>query len=492
MLSPRSSSVVLPVPAPASGPHSNARHRTPVARPGGIGRHADTEMPVAYGRPRGGIQEWVALPMEPPRSPRSSWGSEVDGVRLSGRTAVPGPRRKDDAQRRRCRPPTGQLQGLRAHPGHAVGPVRDPRCGPLRGGPPLPPEEAISDITGRDPDLPPLRLELAEIAAGTTTLQQRAQAVLERLGQILPVDAAWLAVRDPERRRHTPLATTGLAEPLRRYFLTPEADAEVDQLDLNRWRPPMLVSEIPLPLPELRAWAEHLLPAGIRGGLAAGLFTATGRHVGFLSLLSEDPHRPDRIHRRLVAAVTSVVADELDRTGRISETARIVEAAAAGVVLTRGGDTLTLPGLPDHRLLTRGSPILTTAAGELADTRAHISFLAPLPGCDREPLVRVTAFDCAVPDLDHLSAAVLLSAPGDLRGLETLDPRVLGLLIDGTTSIPAIAAALGVGAARVADALGAALVALSAPNLTAAAVRALRAGLRIPPPLATTGPATTD
>jgi hypothetical protein len=384
------------------------------------------------------FREWVALPMEPPRSPGHREESGVDGGR------------------------------------------------PLRAA-----EEAISDMSGRDPDLPALRLELAEIAAGTTTLQQRAQAVLERLGRILPVDAAWLAVRDPERRRHTPLATTGLAEPLRRYFLTPEADAEVDHLDLNRWRPPMLVSEIPIPLSELRAWAEHLLPAGFRGGLAAGLFTATGRHVGFLSLLSEDPHRPDRIDRRIVAAVTSVIADDLDRTREISETARIVEAAAAGAVLTRGGDTLTLPGLPDHRLLTRGSPILTTAARELADTRAHISFLAPLPGSDRESLVRVTAFDCAVPGLDHLSGAVLLSPPGDRRGLRKLDLLVLGLLIDGTTSIPAIAAAVGVGATRVADALGRALVALSASNLAAAAVRALRAGLRIPPQLAEAGPAGT-
>jgi len=346
-------------------------------------------------------------------------------------------------------------------------------------------------MSGRDPDLPALQRELAEIAAGTTTLQQRAQAVLERLGHILPFDAAWLAVRDPERRRHTPVATTGPAEPLRRYFLTPEADAEVDQLHLNRWRPPMLAGEIPIPLPELRAWAEHLLPAGFRGGLAAGLFTPTGRHLGFLSLLSEDPHRPDEIDRRIVGAVASVIAAELDRTREIFETARIVEGAAAGVVLTRGGDTLTLPGLPDHRLLTRGSPILTTAARELADTRAHISFLAPLPGCDREPLVRVTAFDCAVPELDNLSAAVLLSPPGDLRGLRTLDLRVLGLLVDGTTSIPAIAAVLGVDAARVADALGAALVGLSAANLTAAAVGALRAGLRIPPQLTGAGRATT-
>src|SRR3954451_16027310 len=243
-------------------------------------------------------------------------------------------------------------------------------------------------MTGWNPQLTRLRQQLTQLALTPgADLAQRSAAALEALGRVLPSDAAWLAVRDPEARRHTPLATAGAAEPLRSYFQTPVADAEVDALGLNRHRPPMLASEIPVPLAELHAWADHLLPAGFRGGLAAGLFTPGGRHIGFLSLLSGDPARPGP-------------AD------------RIIEAAAAGVVLTRGGDTLPLPGLPDHRLLTRGSSILTTAARELADIRAHISFLAPLPGSGREPLVRVTAFDCAVPDLDHLSAAVLLSPPG--------------------------------------------------------------------------------
>jgi hypothetical protein len=68
---------------------------------------------------------------------------------------------------------------------------------------------------------------------------------------------------------HIALATAGAAGPLRRYFQTPDADAEVDQIGLNRHRPPMLASEIPEPLSELHAWADHLLPAGFRGGLAA-------------------------------------------------------------------------------------------------------------------------------------------------------------------------------------------------------------------------------
>lgn len=212
-------------------------------------------------------------------------------------------------------------------------------------------------MTGRNPQLTRLRQQLAQIALTPgADLAERSAAALEALGRVLPFDAAWLAVRNPEARRHTPLATAGAAEPLRSYFQTPVADAEVDALGLNRHRPPMLASEIPMPLPELHAWADHLLPAGFRGGLAARLFTPGGRHIGFLSLLSGDRARPGPADREVVAAVTAVLAHGLDRARQIADTAGIIEAASAGVVLTRGGDILPLPGLPDHRLLAPGSP----------------------------------------------------------------------------------------------------------------------------------------
>jgi hypothetical protein len=235
-------------------------------------------------------------------------------------------------------------------------------------------------MTMWNPDVVRLRQQLARIATTPDTLHDRAAAVLAVLGQVLPFDAAWLAVRDPEQGRHTPLATAGTAEPLRRYFQTPEADAEVDQLGLNRHRPPMLASEIPVPLSELHAWTDHLLPAGFRGGLAAGLFTPGGRHVGFLSLLSENPSRPSPADREAIAAVTAVIAHGLDRTREIAATTRIVEAASAGVVLTHSGDTLPLPGLPDHPLLAPDSRILDTAAQELARSNTAITFLSPWPG----------------------------------------------------------------------------------------------------------------
>jgi hypothetical protein len=338
-------------------------------------------------------------------------------------------------------------------------------------------------MTDPHPHIAQLRLQLAEIALSTTGMQERAAAVLETLGRVLPFDAAWLAVRDPEQHRHTPLATRGPADALRRYFCTPEADVEVEQLGLNHRRPPMLASEISVPLPELRAWAEHLLPAGFRGGLAAGLFTPSGRHVGFLALLTEDPARPDVADRQLIATVAGIVAHGLDRAQEMADTARIVQAAGAGVVLTRGGETEPLPGLPGHRLLVAGSAILTAAAAELADGDTYRSFLTPTTGSDGEGLLRVTALNCARPDLDHLTTAVLLSPPGDLRGLAPRDLRVLGLLAAGVTQRPALAAGLGLDERAVADALAAAQLALQASDLTATATYAIRTGLRIPPQL---------
>jgi hypothetical protein len=335
-------------------------------------------------------------------------------------------------------------------------------------------------MSGSDPELPGLRLDFARLAGSCETVEERAAAILQQLERILVFDAGWLAVRDPERHRHVPVATTGAAAPLQEYFERPEADDEVDLLGLNRRRPPMLASEIPSPLCEVRAWADHLLPAGFREGMAAGLFTRTGRHIGFLSLLSTDTSRPSQADRQVVAALTTMIADDLDRTRDIGETARIVASATAGVVLTQEGHVLPLPGLPDDRLLAPGSPVPTVAANELADSGGYVSFLAPAYDAGDEQLIRVIALDFARPDLDHLAAALLLCPPGDLRGLTMLDLRVLGLLVEGVTEIPALTRALDVPGEAVADSFRRGLSALRTTDLTVGAVRALRGGVRVP------------
>jgi hypothetical protein len=236
-------------------------------------------------------------------------------------------------------------------------------------------------MSGREPELPHLRLEFARVAASSATVHERAATILQQLGRILPFDAGWLALRDPERHRHVPLATTGAAEPLRNYFGRPEADEEVELLGLSRRRQPMLASEVPSPLAEVSAWADHLLPAGFRQGLAAPLFAGNGRHIGFLSLLSTDPSRPNPADRRVVAAITTVIAHDLDRIRDVAETARIVENAGAGVVLTRGGGVLPLPGLPGAPCWRRArrssrSPLTSWPTAARTSRSSHL-LLAP-------------------------------------------------------------------------------------------------------------------
>jgi hypothetical protein len=76
--------------------------------------------------------------------------------------------------------------------------------------------------------------------------------------------------------------------------------------------------------------------------------------VGFLSLISEDPARPTWADREAIAAVTTVIAQGLDRTRELAETARIVEAAGAGVWCGSPRWTALVPNWTPGR---RGDPV---------------------------------------------------------------------------------------------------------------------------------------
>jgi hypothetical protein len=322
-------------------------------------------------------------------------------------------------------------------------------------------------------------VEMAGIAA-YGGVEERAQALVEVLQRVIPAEAFWLALRDPERGTHAPLATAGDAAPLGAYFQTEVAEAEVELLGLNRWRPPMLVRDLPVPPLELRAWADHLWPAGFRGGLAAGLFTQDGRHLGFLSLLTDDTGRPTGADRDLIGVLTPLIAHAVDRMRTATAVASIVEGAVAGAVLTHGGEALELPGLPPHPLLVTGSPVLRVAAARLRGGCSHATFLCPdSSSAAGAALVRVTVLGCAMPHLDHLLAAVTVSPPGPLRGLVHRQLQLLGLLIEGW-SYRRIAAALGTTENDIADRFGPILAAFNAPDGTTAAVRADREGLYLP------------
>jgi DNA-binding CsgD family transcriptional regulator len=247
----------------------------------------------------------------------------------------------------------------------------------------------------------------------------------------------------------------------------------------------MTPSDLPYPVEELPSWADQLLPAGYRDAMVVSLFAPDRRQVGYLALLTESEQSPWPQMRPVLARVTAVLAHAIDPLRYLTTAAGLVQGARGGVVLHADGEIAPLPGLDGHALLAAGSPALIAAREQLAAGWNYTSFLWPLGGWHApHGHLRITAM---APSADlplHLTGLVLVSPPGDLRGLTPRELEVLGLLIDGYSNA-AIARALGVAPRTVAAHLEHILVKLAAPSRTLAAVRAERAGLFVPLSLVT-------
>jgi hypothetical protein len=272
-----------------------------------------------------------------------------------------------------------------------------------------------------------LRAEMAQIAAAAGSVEQRADALLGRLQGVIPYDAAWIAVRDPETRRHRRVGSDGDTDSLARYFALPEADDEVEALGLNRFQPPVPASALPVPLAETRAWGEYLLPAGFNDGVAMALFTDDGRHLGFLSLLAGDSRHWTVSYGGLLAGLRPIIADALDRLPSFAAAAQLIGDAVAGIVITRAGRGVRVPGLPPHPLLDEGSATLAVARRHARAPGTVAAFLSPWAGALR----RVSVLDCRDEQADHLCSLVLIRPADDASHLELSDLRLLGALVEG-------------------------------------------------------------
>jgi hypothetical protein len=126
------------------------------------------------------------------------------------------------------------------------------------------------------------------------------------------------------------LVQDGPTEALRAYVSTDDADVEMQRLGLHRFGWPMLAHRLPVPLEETRAWGDHLLPAGFRDGLAVGLFTEDGGHLGYLSLLTSQPRVVTATAAALLHTVNSLIAAAVDRMPAVAAPG----APVAGKVIT--------------------------------------------------------------------------------------------------------------------------------------------------------------
>jgi GAF domain-containing protein len=191
--------------------------------------------------------------------------------------------------------------------------------------------------------------DIADIAEAALGVPERAQALLEPLGRLVPFQGAWISLLDPERRVQPPVVAHGFGADDIAYMSGPAGVEEIEQLGLFRLRGATHVSDLSVPLQEVYSWTQFLAPAGFCGGLAVGLFAPDGRHLGVLGLNTDTDAHPTEAARELITALASVIAHAIDPLRSITAAARIVTDARAGVVLTRVGPHLRCRDSGDTR-----------------------------------------------------------------------------------------------------------------------------------------------
>lgn len=336
--------------------------------------------------------------------------------------------------------------------------------------------------------------EFAGLATEPGALPERAEALLAQLQRVLGFDAGVISLLPPDQDVHASLARLGYDERVCGYLDGPFLLEDVELAGVRGSRRPVRLRDLPVAPSELVGWAEYLRPAGFRDGMGAGLFTSDGRYLGVLGVSTEAPNRVTDAARELVGLLTTPIAAGVDPGRSLAAIAGMVGHATAGVVLTPSGAVQPLPGLPGHRLLVPGSDVLAAATAQLADGVQQASFLAPMPDlADRAAAaqaapdgaakhLRITAL-AAQPDLRRFAAAVVLAGPaGEQHGLSAQELQVLGLLVTGASN-ERIAVGLGITKRTVDGHVDHIRAKLAGRSRTAAAARALRLGLFVPPAL---------
>ncbi|GGQ76918.1 hypothetical protein GCM10010166_53560 [Couchioplanes caeruleus subsp. azureus] len=335
--------------------------------------------------------------------------------------------------------------------------------------------------SGRGRTAPPAVVaELTEIVGAPEPIAVRAEAVLTTVRHRFRFDAGRISLLDPERRIQPTLVSYGYDQRVQDYLEGRDLLHDVEVVDLHRHPAPVRISSLPVPPAELPVWAEYLHPAGFREGIAVPLRTADGRYLGLFGACTETAAPICDATCRLLARVGGLIAHAVDPMRTIAAMAAIVTDAVAGVILTRAGNTEDLPGLPRHRLLAPGSPVLEEAIACYRDGDSRAGFLTPTRPPDPPGYLKATMLACGDELPHHLTAVVVLHPAGDLRHLSHREMAVLGRLITGGTP-DQIAAALHIPLSAVIVALEQARTKLGARSTAAAVMRAADLGLYLPP-----------
>lgn len=248
--------------------------------------------------------------------------------------------------------------------------------------------------------------DVAAICAETSPVPTRAAAVLQRIGESIPLEAAALAAFDPVEGRHVTVAEIGYSDPVLTYLNDGFVNGD-PAFHTMRFRNPRPLRWCDIPdYRNMFSAHEVFIPGGFSEGSTTCLFTRDGRYTGALHLNSDSPLPISDAAVETLIALQRVVAPVMDamRPPEGRTWTELLEDAAEAALLTPDGRLVTLPGLRRDGWLADDSPLSAELLAAGHDAASHrFAWVSPTGRCHevrRTPLasgVLVTLREAAAP-----------------------------------------------------------------------------------------------
>lgn len=305
------------------------------------------------------------------------------------------------------------------------------------------------------------------IASSSGTAQDRAEAVVESLGALVPHVAAEIVMINPLDGSSEVLAATGYSDDVLEALHSPRFHEIMQWLDLPGTGRPVRMRDLPGDPFDNWAVSDVLIPAGYSEGMTMCLRTPDGRFTGVLNLSVDSAEHPSDLARDAIASMCSALGNLTDPTQGSRWIQMLLGAGSRAIGLDAAGDTVAIPGTATHHLLTGDSDLIQVAARSSV-RQGWATFLWP----DDDEWLRVRVVPCRS---EQSIARVVSVDTVDPAPLSRRELEVLTLAAEGLSN-QEISEALVIGSRTVATHVEHILDKLEAPNRAAAASYALREG----------------
>ncbi|WP_436697995.1 response regulator transcription factor [Nocardioides sp. BYT-33-1] len=309
--------------------------------------------------------------------------------------------------------------------------------------------------------------DVAAICVEPTPATVRATAVLHRIGEAIPLEAAALSTFDPVEERHLTIAEIGYSDPVLTYLNDGFVNGDPAFLTMRFRNPrPLRWCDIPN-YRDMFSAHEVFIPGGFAEGSTTCLFTRDGRYTGALHLSSDSPLPISDSAVETLIALQRVIAPLMDamRPPEGHSWTDLLEDAAEAALITHDRRLVALPGLRRDRWLADDSPLTAELLARPEGPPARFAWVSPSGRCHE---VRTTRLATGV-------LVTLREAAAPYR-LSPREVQVLTLVAAGLGN-PAIGLSLSLSPRTVATHVEHILAKLGCATRVAAASKAVAEGI---------------